>query len=118
MYTGDTASGKAPAMARKIGDDYFDRMFPDQTAPKPEPRQPSRADRFLDRLLSKLPETTEDTQEYEYKTVRVPGAKASRSRHENALNALAQEGWELVQVQPRGVLQFGTKDTVTLRRKR
>lgn len=106
-------------MAREIGDDYFRRMFPDQTAPTPPPpRPPSRADRFLDWLLSRVPAPAEDTAEYEYKTVRVPGAKASRARHERELNRLAQQGWEPVQVQPRGALQFGTKDTVTLRRKR
>ena len=106
-------------MAREIGDHYFRRMFLDPyQPPPPPPKPPSWADRALDWLLSKAPAPAQDTREYEYRTVKVPGAKASRARHEKALNGLAQDGWELVQVQPRGVLQFGTKDTVTLRRKR
>lgn len=90
-------------MAREIGDHYFNRLFPDQNdenAPINRPA-PAAADGG-----------------YEYKTVRVPGAKASPRRHAKALTDLSADGWEMVDVQPRGVLQFGSKDTVTVRRKR
>lgn len=106
-------------MARETGDYYFNRMFPDQTVPEPEPRQPSVGDKVLSFLFGiDLQAPEPDRGEYEYKTVKVPGAKASASRHTRELNRLAAEGWEPVHVQPRGVLQFGAKDTVTFRRQR
>jgi hypothetical protein len=104
-------------MTREVGDYYFNRMFPDQTQPPTPPRQPSFGNKVLKSLLGLGLESPKSSGEYEYKTVRVPGAKASARRNTRALNKLAVDGWEPVHVQPRGVLQFGTKDTVTLRRK-
>lgn len=105
-------------MAREIGDYTFNRMFPDQTVPAPPPRRPSFGDRVLKFLFGLDVDAPESDAVWEYKTVRVPGAKASRKRHERTLNELAADGWEPIDVQARSALQFGTKDTVTLRRKR
>lgn len=93
-------------MSREIGDYYFNRLFPDQDDPNAPINRPA-------------PSADESSGgEYEYKTVRVPGAKASPKRHARTLTELAVAGWEPIDVQPRGILQFGTKDTVTLRRRR
>lgn len=91
-------------MARQIGDNYFNHLFPDQSTPASGINRPRQS------------EPTDSP--YQYKTVRVPGAKASPRRHAAALERLAGDGWELVDVRPRGFLQWGTKDTVTVRRKR
>lgn len=58
---------------------------------------------------------------YEYLTVKVPparGAKSDQRKHTRALNKYAAEGWELVESQPKGVLEWGRKDTVNFRRPR
>lgn len=94
-------------MTREIGDYYFNRLFPDQDDLDAPINRPAPA-----------PVSDDASGEYEYKTVRVPGAKASPKRHALRLTELAAAGWEPVDVQPRSVLQFGTKDTVTLRRRR
>jgi hypothetical protein len=94
-------------MSREIGDHMFNRLFPDTDDVRaPINRPPSASD------------TSEKQEGYEYKTVKVPGAKSSPRRHARALTDWSTKGWEVVNVQPRGILQFGTKDTVTLRRTR
>lgn len=52
---------------------------------------------------------------WEYKTVRVP-AKNNRRAHDKALNKMAGQGWELIEVKFGGLLR--SSDLATFRRPR
>lgn len=57
---------------------------------------------------------------YEYKTIKVPpatGTKGDRRRRDEILTQWGEDGWEVTTERPKGVLEFGWKDSVTLRRK-